>query len=56
MNVEPTTVRRHRRSELDRWRILVYFDDGQAISQIAIQLNVLATLFIDGYELTFVMI
>jgi transposase len=39
MNVEPTTVRRHRRSELDRWRILVYFDDGQTISQIAIQLK-----------------
>ena len=39
MDVEPTTVWRRRRSELDRWRILVYFDDGQTVTQIAIQLK-----------------
>ena len=39
MDVEPKTVCHSRRNELDRWRILVYFDDGQTVSQIAIRLS-----------------
>ena len=39
MDVEPKIVCHSRRNELDRWRILVYFDDGQTVTQIAIQLK-----------------
>lgn len=29
----------HRRPELDRWRIIVYFYDGQTISEVAVRLR-----------------
>ena len=32
-------VRHHRRTQLDRYRILVYFDDGQTVSEIAVRLQ-----------------
>ena len=35
----PSLIPHHRRSELDRWRIIVYYNDGQTIAQIAARIG-----------------